>query len=243
MLAPFMSQQKSKAETAYERLRVLAEAPNVIPKSFSASPVHRTPEEAQKRGQRFCAKEKDGRPALCGVRHTLGLAVAIDGIRLVAIPTEYEGKAITVGRGGEIIPEDFPDWRSIIPKGEGNRPSFIDGKKFMQVLRCVGALRKQGETAKGRGVRLPVLRLVAEGSFLFCEFRPNPQFEENFPPIRVQIGIAPPEDWASAARPCFLKDMCPTKGTVKLVTHRPNFNGLEFDLENGEMHIIMPITV
>lgn len=105
-------------------------------------------------------------PLLCGVYHDRGWRVASDTHILfaedVAYRAEYEGKILlkdgSFAEGGK-----YPQWRSVIPDGEGYKPYEFDTQKFYDWIEQKRAAYK---TETGKGIKFDGLWRVRIGTCL-----------------------------------------------------------------------------
>lgn len=99
---------------------------------------------------KYIAGEKDYPAQLRGIYHKDGIKVATDAHIMVAINEDYgaelEGK--TVKPDGTFIDFPYPNYMSIIPKGDGYTAYRIDADKFREFVSKQRAAIK-AETGKG----------------------------------------------------------------------------------------------
>ena len=103
------------------------------------------------------------RPQMCGVYHDQGYRVACDAHILFAeeteYPAEYEGKSLlkdgSFAEGGK-----YPQWRSVVPSGDGYKPYEFDSQKFYD---WVEQKRAAFKTETGKGIKFGELWRVRIG--------------------------------------------------------------------------------
>lgn len=131
---------------------------------------------------KYIAGEKDYPAQLRGIYHKDGIKVATDAHIMVAINDDYseelEGK--TMKPDGTFIDFPYPDYMSIIPKGDGYTAYRIDADKFREF---VSKQRADYKAESGKGTKWSPYWFVKVGPSYF-----NARFFDLLIPAMNEIG-------------------------------------------------------